>query len=101
MVSALPARCAHRPRVQNARYSRRLARSLICVAALSAGALPSPADANTAVARTATGGSWSDASGWNPNIVPNNGGGTFFDVSIPSSPSITAANLDLDVTIEN
>ncbi|MGI8438014.1 MAG: hypothetical protein ACR2NX_14135, partial [Chthoniobacterales bacterium] len=42
-------------------------------------------------------GNWSDPANWTPSLVPNNGGGRTFDITIDG----VRVQLDLDVTISN
>jgi hypothetical protein len=46
-----------------------------------------------------TGDNWSDASKWDPAIVPNNSGSQTFNVSIGAGADFTGINLDIDVTL--
>ena len=49
-------------------------------------------------------GNWGDSSLWDPTVVPNNGGGNTYDVTIahnPSPNSYFGPAVDIDVTIDN
>ena len=49
-------------------------------------------------------GEWSDAALWNPNGMPNDGGGTVYDVTIPYDEAgfiFNGPTLDTNVTIRN
>ena len=49
-------------------------------------------------------GEWSDDTLWNPNVVPNDGGGTVYDVTIPYDENgfvFNGPTLNTDVTIQN
>src|SRR5580704_2061148 len=47
----------------------------------------------------ATSGHWGSTSSWNPAVVPNNGGGNTYDVTLLNSPAVTIT-LDISPTID-
>ena len=78
-----------------------LAAVLLCVstADVSAGQTSS-----TWVGDTDGYGSWGDSSLWDPTVVPNNGGGNTYDVTIAGIPNVNfniGPGVDIDVTIDN
>ena len=77
----------------------KLFRGLIWVAAAAAACLcPALAYGQTQV-DGATSGHWSGTSSWNPAVVPNNGGGNTYDVTLLNSPAVTIT-LDISPTID-
>jgi hypothetical protein len=72
----------------------------VCMFAVIVGCMfPRPASAQTQV-NGATSGNWSNAGSWSPSVVPNNGGGNTYDVTLLSSPAVTIT-LDISPSIDN
>ena len=49
-------------------------------------------------------GNWGDSSLWDPTVVPNNGGGNTYDVTIAGNPNLNiyiGPAVDIDLTIDN
>jgi len=80
----------------------RLFRGMIWVAAVMAACLcPTLAFGQTNSSWNGGTGNWSNATDWNPNQVPNNGGGNTYNVTIDSLTSTDFTLLNINATVDS